>query len=184
LSDIGRLLPFPPAREALSERCDAAEKRALDDSSDRRAMSEFAALCSTLGDDQRLVRVFDALPKDDPRRRAFGLRAFRIFLTDRRYTDALVVYPFDQMKRSFLDRAKRPPPTSEPRVLEGLMRNTISVGLDYVEVLAGAGDLKQAREMIDLVVDFDASLETQKLLNERLERAGQQNLLKEPEPKK
>jgi hypothetical protein len=77
LSDIERLASsFPPAREALIERCDAAERRASKDATDSRAVRDFAALCGALGDNVRLVRLFDALPKDDARRRGFGLTLF------------------------------------------------------------------------------------------------------------
>jgi hypothetical protein len=68
--------------------------------------------------------------------------------------------------------------------MEILLRQTINNGLDYIEVLAGAGDLGHAREMIDHLVDVDASRETQRLLEERLNRAGHPELLKEPVEKK
>lgn len=185
LSDIGKLMPsYPVAREALLERCDAAEQRFQRDPKDNRAVQDFVALCATLGDDVRLVRAFEALPAADPRRRAFGLRAFRIFVSQRRYADALVVLPFEQMVSMWKRSATRPPPVSDPRVVEALLRSSIDRGLDYVEVLAGTGDLTRAREMIDLLVDLDASRETQRKLEERLKRAGHPDLLKEPEKKK
>ena len=185
LSDIGRLMPsYPLAREALIGRCDSAEQRALRDPKDRRAVQDFAALCVTLNDDVRLVRLFDQLPAGDARRQAFGLRAFRIFLPQQRYADALVVMPYTQMTSLWNNTVKRPPPVSDPHMLESLRRNAITNGLDYIEALAGAGDLTHAREMIDLVVDVDASRETQRLLEERLKRAGHPDLLKEPEIKK
>jgi hypothetical protein len=184
LSDIGRLANvFPPAREALVERRDAAEQRALSDPKDSRAVADFASLCDALKDDVRLVKLFDALPKDDRRRRAFGLSLFRIFVQERRYADALVVFPFTQMVSLWNATVKRGPASLSAAANESRIRHAITTALNNIEVLVGAGQFSQAREMIDLLVDLDASRETQRLLDERLKRAGQPDLLRPPEGK-
>jgi hypothetical protein len=78
----------------------------------------------------------------------------------------------------------RAPASTIPGANDARIRHAISTGLDNVEVLVGAGEVKQAREMIDLLVEVDASRETQRLLEARLKRAGQPDFLKPTEPKK
>jgi thiol-disulfide isomerase/thioredoxin len=179
LSDIGRLAKvFPLAREALVERCDAAEKQMLADPADRQAATDFAALTTTLGDDERLVKAFNQLAPDDPRRRSFGLRIFRVMLPRQHYADALSAMPYDSMVRLFELNAKRPlPPGADPRMLDAMRRSSVGSMLDYIEVLAGAGDLEHARELIGKLLEYDAGEATQAELMARLKRAGQPNLL-------
>jgi hypothetical protein len=180
LSDIAKLTTaYPHAREALVERCDAAEQRLKADAQDRSAVADFAALCATLGDEARLLRVFEALPTHDPRRVAFGLRAFRILLPKQRYADALSAMPAERILALWDASVKRSPPSPSAMATEARLRSSIASGLDYIEALAGAGDLKHAREMVDLLVELDASPDTQRQLAVRLARAGQPDLLRD-----
>src|SRR6185369_2778338 len=82
---------YPPAREALETRCDAAEKRLLEDASDRQAGADFAALCATLGEDSRMLAVFDKFPAGDKRRLALGHRVYKLLREKHRYADALEI---------------------------------------------------------------------------------------------
>ena len=60
LGEIGRLAKvFPPAREAMLERCAVAEARLGESIDERKAGQEFAAFCSELGDEARMMAVFD-----------------------------------------------------------------------------------------------------------------------------
>lgn len=180
LGDIGKLMPsYPPAREALVERCDEAERRLLAEPDDRGAVSDFAALCATLNDNDRLLKAFDALPASDPRRRAFGLRAYRVLLPMQRYADALSAMPYESMLRLVEMRASRPGSVArDPRAVAASLRNDIRAILGYIEVLAGAGELESARAMIGKLLEIDASADTERALAESLKRAGQPDLLK------
>ena len=180
LSSIGQLAEsYKPAREALLERCDEAEKRMLAEPNNRRAGMEFAALCGSLKDDARLMKAFDALPEGDARRRNFGLRAFRILLPQQRYKDALSAMPFESMKRLVDMRASRlSAAAGNARAAAVSLQLDIKSALDYIEVLAGAGELEQAKEMIGKLLEFDATPETERALAETLKRAGQPDLLK------
>jgi thiol-disulfide isomerase/thioredoxin len=172
LGDLGRLSKrYPPAREALLERCAAAEQRVLRDPRDTRSVTEFAALCAELGDDTRMLGVFDSLPRDDPRLRGFGLRAFRVLLPQQRYADALRAMPPDSMFRLVELNINRPPSMNDPRVLESSRRFTVNTMLDYIETLAGANDATHAEEMVAKLKKFDESEETNRKIEERLLRA-------------
>jgi hypothetical protein len=70
-------------------------------------VTEFASLCAELGDDIRMLGVFDSLPRDDPRLRGFGLRACRVLLPQQRYADALRAMPADSMFRLVVLRWSR-----------------------------------------------------------------------------
>ncbi len=177
LSEIGRLAKnYPPAQAALIERCDAAERRMEQSASDRDAISDFAALCAALGDEPRMMAVFDRLPKSDARRRAFGLRAYRVLLGQRRYVDALDAMPYKAMTSLVDSTVNRPTSIKDPRLLESMQRNAVNNMLEYVEVLAGAGDLTNAKAMMEKLLAIDASAETKGKMKERLNRAGQPDL--------
>jgi hypothetical protein len=172
LGDLGRLSKrYPPAREALLERCAAAEQRVLRDTRDTRSVAEFASLCAVLGDDTRMLGVFDSLPRDDSRRRGFGLRAFRVLLPQQRYADALSAMPPESMFRLVELNINRPPGVNDPRVLESSRRFTVKSMLDYIETLAGANDAIHAEEMVTKLKKFDESAETNRKIEERLQRA-------------
>jgi hypothetical protein len=172
LGDLGRLSKrYPPAREALLERCATAEERVLRDPRDPRSVTEFASLCAELGDDTRMLGVFDSLPPDDSRRRRFGLRACRVLLPQQRYADALSAMPADLMFRLVESNVNRPPSVNDPRVLESNRRFTINSMLDYIETLAGANDATHADEMVAKLKQFDESEETNRKIEERLQRA-------------
>jgi hypothetical protein len=172
VSDLGRLAKrFPPAREALLERCAIAEQQVLRDTHDTRSVTEFAALCAELGDETRMLGVFDSLPRDDARRRGFGLRVFRVLLPQQRYADALSAMPAESMFRLVDLNINRPPHVKDPRVLESSRRFTVNSMLDYIETLAGANDAIRAEEMVAKLKAFDESTETNRKIEERLQRA-------------
>lgn len=179
LGEIGRLAKvFPPAREALLERGSAAEKRMTAEIGDRRAAQEFAAICAELGDEARLLAAFDGMAVDDPRRLAFGLRAFRVLLPRQRYVDALSAMPHASMDRLFQASLSRPtPPGADPQIADAMRRSTVRSTLDYVEVLAGANDLANAEAMSRKLLEYDGSPETRQQLQARLSRAGQPDLI-------
>lgn len=168
VGELGRLAnAYPPAKDALLQRCEAAERRMLANPEERQAAGEFAALCATLGDEARLLAAFDRLPRRDPRRAAFGLRAFRLLLPKQRYADALEVLPFASMLRL----AERQPPATDAKAADINRQLAIRSMLDYIEVLAGAGAAEQAGTMIGKLKQVDASPETNALVEARLKRA-------------
>jgi hypothetical protein len=76
------------------------------------------------------------------------------------------------------DSGSKQPPLDDRRGGDLNRRMTIDHALDSVEVLAGAGDLDHAREMIGKLVAYDEAEATKKQLAERVTRAGQPGLFK------
>lgn len=181
VGDIKRLAAvYPLAKQALEERCDAAEKRFLTAVGERTAGVEFAGLMRAVGDEARFMKAFDSLPADDVRRRGLGVYAYQGLLGRRRYAEALEIFDFAWLKQAFEGQRKRPP-VMTPRG-EDLNRNmAIRYALDAIEALAGAGKLAEAREFVGLLVEYDASAKTQEELEQRLKRAGQPELLRPAE---
>ncbi|MBL9186040.1 MAG: thioredoxin family protein [Opitutaceae bacterium] len=171
--DLGRLAAkYPPAREALVSRRDAAKTRLLE--GDARAASDFAALNEALGDRAANLAMFDQLPAGDPRRRGFGTRVQPQLIAARRYAEALEVMPANVM----LDIAKRA--HSRMGSVAGdaaTKRMSGQIYVAYVEVLAGSGDLAHARELIGTILAIDATEDTRALLRRSIERAECPELL-------
>lgn len=160
---------YEPAQQAMMKRCDEAERRLL--AGDPTAGVEFAAWCDALNDPKRLLRFFDQLPPDDPRRHGLGLQAFRIFLEKHRYADAVSALPYDAMTRladTQIERVANSPqasPESRDFVTSSL--------LDYIEALAGASRSTEADEMIAKLKQFDPSGSTRREIDKRLKRAAE-----------
>lgn len=183
VGDIKKLAAvYPLAKQALEERCDAAEKRFLTAAGERTAGVEFAGLMRAVGDEARFMKAFDSLPANDVRRKGLGVYAYQGLLGRRRYAEALEIFDFAWLKQAFEMQQKRPP-VMTPRG-EDLSRNmAIKYALDAIEALAGAGKLTEAREFVGLLVEYDASVKTQEELEQRLQRAGQPELLRPVEKK-
>src|SRR5207253_10346877 len=149
------------ARAALVVRRDNAEQRMLADAADRAAAADFAALTSTLKEPQRMVVVFDMLPPGDARRTGMGFRLFRHFIELQRYGDALEVMSYARLRRQFDDYLKLPQrPGLSPALQQANQHLVVDTGLNAIEVLAGAGQLTQAREIQALLLGLDESPQT------------------------
>ncbi|MBL9201289.1 MAG: thioredoxin family protein, partial [Opitutaceae bacterium] len=171
--DLGRLArEYEPARDALLMRRDAAKRRLLD--GEAAATRDFAALSDALGDQAANLAMFDQLPAGDPRRRAFGLRVQAALVEARRYADALEAMPVGSILQLVDGALSRPDPTA---VDVSVSRVRAKGYVSYVEVLAGAGDMARARELIGKILRIDATEGTCALLRRAAERAGRPELL-------
>ncbi len=178
IADLGR--QYPPALDALRDRRDRAEQRMLANASDRDAAIELADLNDALGDRARTLSQFDKLPADDPRRATLGSRLKETLIQQRRYADAVQSRPYAQMVSDFDVIAtgvgggtQNVSAAAQQEIHDGLVRSTAS----DVEALAGAGDLAHARSLAARLLAYDGSDETRAILQQRLTRAGQPNLL-------
>lgn len=170
--DLGRLArDYAPAREAIVVRRDAARERLL--GGETRAVSDFAALNDALGEPAANLTMFDQLPAGDARRRGFGLRLQAALVEARRYQDALEAMPASSMVRLVDGTVSRF--ASTPADVS-MTRAAAKTHVPYVEILAGAGDVAQARELIGKILAIDATEGTCSLLRQAVERAGQPEL--------
>jgi hypothetical protein len=182
LSDIASLgKKYPPALAALRERCDQAERQLLASPTDFEAVQAFSALNKYLQDDARTIAIFDQLPAEDRRRTNLARSAFDTLRELQRYTDAAEGTTFALMQQRFeMSTAERPLPAgiAQPERLRAVQRNyAIGSAAKFVEVLAGSGQLQEARALAERVLAFDASAGTRELLQTHAARAGQPDLL-------
>jgi hypothetical protein len=176
LNEIKRLgLDYPPALEAMRARCDAAENRLMSDPTDDTAGPEFVALSEKLGKERRIFAIFEKLPRGDARRGTFGPKISTMLLEKRRYDEAAEIRPFPQMKQQF--EASRRNRVGSAFFEEKRRERVVAATLDDIEVLVGARDDTNARELIALLFELNSSAPVQKQLAARLRRAGQPTFL-------
>jgi hypothetical protein len=186
LSELVRLGKiYPPALAALRERRDIAEEGMLD-RNNREAAKDFAALNDVLNDDARTLEMYEKLPPNDPRGQGMLTRVYDLLIADRRYAEALQTRSFAQMVSQFESHTQgwaMPPNTPMPeRIQKAQRRLAVSTGAKHIEVLAGVGDVANARVLIEKVLAYDASNETRTLLQTHLARAGHPELMSPPKP--
>jgi thiol-disulfide isomerase/thioredoxin len=185
IAQLGR--SYPPALAALRERRDQAEAHMMADTKDRTAAMDFASLNDALNENQRTLAMFDKLPPNDPRRAGLLLRVYDMLIEAKRYDDAAQARPFARMTGDF-DRNVQylatvaSQPNSEA-IKAAQTRYIVSTATKNIEVLAGAGDLAHARELLDKLLAFDASDATKALLQTHATRAGHAELLTPPAAK-
>jgi RNA polymerase sigma factor (sigma-70 family) len=178
LSDLVKLAKvYPPAQAALNERRDAAEVNLLASANDFQATMECAAVNQALGEDDRNLVLFDALPAGDPRRTQLGTAVADQLIDTRRYGDLVQAIPYPNMEMSFdvMKYGLSQAPNLEAQA--GVRRSIIENSGKNIEALAGAGDTAHAAEFIGKVLAFDGSPETRALLAKHFARAGHPELL-------
>lgn len=166
---------YPPALAALRARRDRAEQEMLAAPDEKAAIRVIVHVNTTLGDNSRNRALFDQLPADDSRRQGFlfnpegnaipGMVAGLI--SDRRYADVLAICSYQRMDAQ-LERN-----TWGEKVFPNLVR----WHAQFIEALAGTGQLEQARIQAGKLLDYDGAQKTRALLQKHLERAGQPDLL-------
>jgi len=170
---------YPPALDALRGRRDAVEERLRANDRDRTAAYALAATNRALKEDDRTLTTYDALPPSDSRRLVLGTIAFDQFIAAQRYADAANAKGFQNMLQEFTagssyregDLLTTPGERAKPRaqLFEAASRN--------IEARAGAGELADAKTLIEKVLAFDSSEATRAVLQQHLIRAGQFGLL-------
>jgi RNA polymerase sigma factor (sigma-70 family) len=182
LSEIKALgQSYPAALEALKSRRDEAEQRLHAGSGDFDAASTFAAINRTLDEPQRTVAFYDSLPPNSPDRRMLAMIAFDPLVASQRYSDAMIGRDYSRMVSTFeMSAQERPVPQSiaDPERFRAMQRNQlVESTTTNIEVLAGAGDLDQAKELAQRLLKYDSSAQTKAVLARHLSRAGRPDLL-------
>jgi thiol-disulfide isomerase/thioredoxin len=178
LSDLSRLgRDYPPALAALRERRDTAQQQLLANAGGRGVASDFATLNQALQEDARTLEIFDQLPPNDSRRVAMGYSAFKLLVKGQRYADALAITPYARMAAQYDRYAAMAAEKKSDMLNEANRYLVVNTAAEAVEVLAGAGDLAHARELLGKVLAFDASDETKAAMRQRAMRAGHPELL-------
>lgn len=167
---------YPPARDALVQRRDAALAAAQNPEASRQTMAELVSLNRTLREEDATLTFFDTLPAGDRRRAALAKSLFDKLVEARRYADAVSGIPFAEATQR-LDRFLALPlgsETEEQRMNHDLVSKAFT---RYLEAFAGAGELEHANELLRRARAFDASPEALASFRSALERAGHPELL-------
>jgi len=168
LQDIASLgANYPPALDALKSRRDADRNKLL---TDALAVRDFAAINHYLGDNISTLDEFDHLPEGSPARGQMGYWVFDLLLQERRYRDAAAIQPLDQYRHS--SAAMR----AEPVQNDSIRDYIAEADAREIEALAGAGQLKDARDLLKTLLDFDHSDTTLTAVTVHLARAGHPEL--------
>lgn len=180
LASLARV--YPPARDALKTRSDAARQLVQSHPADTAGLADFSALNHLLGDDKATLAFFDQLPPQSPTRSIVGEYVFDLLLADKRYDDAVEAQPYTDEKgtrRSFktlFQLLTTLPSGNNPAE----QRYMIEMAAKEVEALAGAGHSADARDLIGKMLVYDHSPETVAALREHLVRAGHPDLMPSP----
>jgi thiol-disulfide isomerase/thioredoxin len=181
--EMGRLAKaYEPAVKELQSRRDDAKTRLAGDGSDRDAALEFAALNEALEEQELTMEVYKQLAPGDPRRGVLGFRLYLYLAQRGRYADAVGVRPYADMVKAL--EAPRPNLSRMPAALQASLRqNSARSALMDAEVLAGAGRLDEAKDMVQRALAIDASAEMKEWAVGCLTRAGHPELATAPEVK-
>jgi RNA polymerase sigma factor (sigma-70 family) len=177
VADLGK--QYPPALDALRDLRDQAKADILNNVTDIKAVQDFSSLNIALNDDSQTMDLFKQLDPSDPRRAAVGLGVYDQLVTGQDYTDAAQVVSYQKMTM-MIDAMTQPPPATAtmPAQAQEIMRTTtVSTASKFVEVLAGSGDVDDARALADKILAYDNSDETKAILQSHANRAGHPDLL-------
>lgn len=103
--------------------------------------------------------------------------------SSRRYSEAARAKPFTQMMSLFeaITEAPAPSATRNPRIRSDAERiHAVRMGAGFVEVLAGAGQFQDARDLASIITAYDNSPETMSVLRDYAARAGHPKLFFSP----
>lgn len=163
---------FPPAIAALASLRDAALAQLQTKSARRELPFEIALLNERLGQGDRTLALFDALPPGDPGRQSLAMIAHSSFVAARRYSDALLGKNVGQML-SNLDASLEHWPKFSPDIADRARHSIIETTVTSIEILTGAGQADPARTLTKKLLAFDQSEATRAALQRAVERAQQ-----------
>jgi RNA polymerase sigma factor (sigma-70 family) len=172
---------YPAALDALRERRDKAREKMMADESDYAAVSEFGSINRALKDDAANLALYDQLPAGDRRRSTLVSSSYDYLVESQRYKDAAVARPYSMISSLFESRIHEQPPAPNHPDPEGAKRRTregaITNAVNGIEMLAGSGDLANARTLAQRLLAYDSTESTKALIQKHAERGGQPALL-------
>ena len=153
---------YPPAKEALIARRDEAVEQLMAGSSDRTLAMDVTRLNSALGEGSKTVALFDQIPKGDPARGVIVEAAFDELLKAKKYEAIFAAitpeaYFEKRLQNTLMIRERMP---DNERLRTTMLNRLVLDGGMAVETLAGANQPQRAIDLIDQVMEQDASRET------------------------
>jgi hypothetical protein len=174
---------YPPAKEAMTVRRDQARERVLAGKGGSAQVQDLIALNRVLREDDDSLAVFGQLPVEDRRRVTFSIYLFDQLVEKQRYADALLGRRLEtaaMLLENAKSRAQQIAARMGEEAAQGVLKASLRSTARFVEALAGAGRLDEARALADKILAVDASEETRTLLREHVTRAGHPELLPAP----
>lgn len=169
---------YAPARQALETRRDEREAKVAAGSTDLQTIQDLVSLNEALGQEKKDLTIFDQLPTDSRTRKLLAPMLTDEFLQAKRYSDVLhgtdgkSVFE-DAVGRFHWAVDSRPKDDAvRKRLEESLRRFTVTTGARYFEALAGLKRNRDAKDLAELILKFDASPATRKSLAAAANRAG------------
>ncbi len=173
LAELGK--SYPPAKEALIQRRDAAEVRLKEGSADRMLALDLVRLNSALDEPARTLEMFDKIHVGDPKRAIMVEVAYDELLNARRYEDIFAaVTPesfFGKENRNFSSVRDNPLFADNQQMQLSALNSLIGAGGKAVETLAGVRQTQRAIGLIDQVLQQDSTTETVEDLKRHVRRA-------------
>lgn len=174
---------FPPALAALEERRAKAKAAFLAGNADPATARDLAALNRQLGAEADTLALYSQLPRTDARRRALGYSLYDKLLDARRYEEALEAEPFAAIGKRWAfwqaEDSQNAAAKMPAEMLKMKREYFVKWFAEHLEVLAGAGQLDDAREFLATALAYDGSPEARAVYREHLARAGRGDLLPE-----
>lgn len=172
---------YPPALDDLRARRDRARQQVLANETDLEAVLEYGGINRALKDDTDTVALFDQLQPGDRRRKSLAGSAYDYLVESRRYRDAAEGRSYGAISAAFETSTRERPATPDTPALDPNQQEyrslVISRAAKSIEMLAGAGDLTNARAHAQRLLAFDGSESTRTLVQRHAERAGHPELL-------
>lgn len=177
MADLGR--GFPPALAALRARRDQALADAKAPDAAFGTLMDLAALNRTLKEDSKTLAFLDQLPIDDRRRKSLDLVLFSQLLKAKRYADAAKGQSYWELKNSFV-MTQQIENGFDPANRQTLHKFQVRKLAEDIEMLAGSGQIAEAKDLITTALTYDHSDEAKAMIRQHLERAGHAELLDLP----
>lgn len=162
----------PAAHAAMRERWAQARVRLLQQGDIDDAITHFSMLSGALKERGAVLALYDQVPRENSVRRTIAIYAFGEMVEARRYQDAAATRKQVDMSSTFEMQSRM-------NDLPHMRTHTINTAATNVEVLAGSGQIAEARELAARVLKFDATPETRAVLKKHLERAGKAELMEQ-----
>jgi hypothetical protein len=186
IRDLGEI--YPPAREALEARRDAAEARILTGTGNPAAGLELTSLNKHLNEPDRSVAFLDSLPAEHAARGPMVSTVMDQLLSARRYRDIVDALHVEELVDQSLLRLKETSARNEALDKQALQevsddahaairRIALRRGAEGFEALAGAAHTDRAIALLDKLLQTDASPETRGLLLKHAERSGNADVI-------
>jgi thiol-disulfide isomerase/thioredoxin len=182
--DLGN--KYPPAVQALEQRRDAAKKKLESGAGDFQTASDLMSLNRALKAPEQTLAVYDQLKRDGKltpeMKPAFNLTVLDSLLAARRYSDVVdavgdveaavkkSIANYSQVEKLLKDRSDGK--ETEDTGVAFLKKKVIDDGGKYYEALLGTNQPKTAESVADLLIAFDANVQTYISLLEHAIEAG------------